>query len=130
MKKSELKQLIKEEISKALNEFDSNEYLSYLNKWGENLIKFLENKKLGNLSVKNIKSTTKGIIEFSTETSSNPPLRLDWGITNIGDNIRPEIRIEISSPNKKGTFSVKTTGKNTSNENIWKRIESIYYNQK
>jgi hypothetical protein len=130
MKKSELKQLIREEISKTLNEFNDNEYLSYLNKWGENLIKFLENKKLGNLSVKNIKSTTEGIVEFSTETNSNPPLRLDWEITNIGDNTRPEIRIEVSSPNKKGTFSVKTTGKNTSNENIWKRIESIYYNQK
>jgi len=130
MKKSELRQIIKEEISKALNEFDSNEYLSYLNKWGENLIKFLENKKLGNLPVKNIKSIIEGIIEFSTETNSNTPLRLDWNITNMGDNIRPEIRIDISSPNKKGTFSVKTTGKNTSNENIWKRIESIYYNQK
>jgi len=130
MKKSELKQLIREEISKVLNEFDSNEYLSYLNKWGENLIKFLENKKLGNLPLKNIKQTIKGIVEFSTETNSNPPFRLDWGITNMGDNIRPEIRIEVSSPNRKGYFSVKTTGKNTSNENIWKRIESIYYNQK
>jgi len=39
---------------------------------------------------------------------------------------KPSVRIQISSPNKKGTWETKVTGKNTSPEGILQKIKEVW----
>lgn len=95
----------------------------YQRKWTEDMLKFLEGKKLGNLSLFDIQSEFDGIVEFTVQIDE---LILNWMVKSEEGPEKPKVYIGISSPNKRGVFEKTVSGRNASNENVWKTIQDIY----
>lgn len=109
-------------LNQFLNEFKENNF-----EWANSLVNFLEGKRLGNLELFDIRVDNEFLVEFSVKIDE---LQLDWGIYDKSYEWKgkehKEVLIAVSSPNKRGSFEKKVTGRNASNEGIWKKIESIY----
>jgi hypothetical protein len=102
------------------------EYEKRQSQWKSELIKLIKTKKLGNLKPFNIKSDYDFLVEFSVKVDE---LQLDWALYyGEGQNGKLEVRVEVSSPNKRGSFSKTVTGKNALPINVWKKVEDIYNN--
>jgi len=95
----------------------------YQRKWTEDMLKFLQGKKLGTLSLFNIHSQFDGIVEFTVQIDE---LILNWMVKSDEGPTKPKVYIGISSPNKRGVFEKTVSGRNASNENVWKTIQDIY----
>jgi hypothetical protein len=108
------------------------EYKEFLKEWNNEMISFLNGKSLGNMKLTNIHNDNNdAIVEFQVNTGGTPDLQLNWMIINdYGPGLKPTVRIDISSPNKKGSFVKKATGKNAIIEGIWKVIQEIFENGK
>ena len=118
-----IRNLIRKELLNENWEEEIKIFNEYQRKWTENMLKFLEGKKLGNLSLFDIQSEFDGIVEFTVQIDElilNCMVKSDDGPKN------PKVYIGISSPNKRGAFEKKVSGKNASNENVWKTILNIW----
>ena len=118
---------------KHTDKFD--DYEKYVKEWSDSIIEFLEGKKLGNLPLQDVgreiieypsgkKGEMKNQVSFYIEIDE---LRLNWLITmESGPGEKMRVRIEVSSPNKRGVFEKTVTGRSATNEGIWKTINNIY----
>jgi hypothetical protein len=95
----------------------------YQEKWTTEMLKFLQGKKLGSLVLSDIKSEFDGIVEFTVQIDE---LILNWMVKSEDGPEKPKVYIGISSPNKRGAFEKTVTGRNASNEKVWKTIQDIY----
>ena len=105
------------------------EYEKRKGEWEKDMRKVLDGNMLGGLKVtlinpKDSDYDIPGMIEFKVNVDE---LQLDWLLTydELG-NGKPEVRVQISSPNKRGFFEKKTTGKNASAKGVWDLVTNIY----
>lgn len=99
-------------------------YNEYIKSWSDSMREFLFDKKLGKLPVQNVQTEFDGTVTFMVEIDE---LRLDWLLKIDSEPGQTQkVYIGISSPNKRGVFEKKVTGRNASNEGVWKTIEDIY----
>ena len=103
--------------------FDMDAYRARLKAFNKDFKKFLKGKKLGSMPVINIKVEQDGMITFSTKIDE---LQLDWMISDQSTNQKIIYEISISSPNKRGVFSKKVSGRNANPIDVWRIIEQIY----
>jgi hypothetical protein len=99
-------------------------YNEYVKSWSDNMRAFLTGKTLGRLPVQEIQTQFDGIVEFVIEIDE---LRLNWMLRIDSEpEGKPKVYIGINSPNKRGVYEKTVTGRNASNEGVWKTIEDIY----
>ena len=99
-------------------------YDQFVKSWSDSMKAFLIGKKLGNLPVEEVKVPFDGIVEFIVRIDE---LQLNWMLKiDSGVGQTPKVYIGISSPNKRGVFEKNVTGRNASNEMVWKTITDIY----
>jgi hypothetical protein len=104
-------------------------FKEYQQKWTTDMLRFLKGKKLGNLELINLQSEFNGIVEFSIQIDE---LKLNWmiksdSIINFDEGTQKLIvYIGVNSPNRKGVFEKIVTGRNATNDMVWKTIQDIY----
>ena len=102
---------------------DMDLYVQNRDKWTSDLLKLIKGKSLGKLKTFNIKSPQEGMTQFSVKVDE---LQLDWMMAYDEMRGKPVATVWVSSPNKKGQFEKKSSGKNASPQGVWNLINMIY----
>jgi hypothetical protein len=105
-------------------EIPSSDYETKITKRRNSMLQFLKGKKLGGLELFNLKSLPfYSSLTFSIKVDG---LQVDFFIRFETLSDKPVARVDISSPNKPGTFHMSASGRNSENEGVWKLINNIY----
>lgn len=132
MKKSELRNIIREEILKEM-EYGDDEYKSYVKKWGDQTEKLLKNLVLINTKVKNVKvDNHDGTFVSVTGTFELEDIEIEVGmmLTESGNQrtgLRPSVEVFINGVKpRKGSFAKTLTGKNATPEKSIQMLKDIF----
>jgi hypothetical protein len=105
-------------------EVPSSDYETKITNRRNDMLQFLKGKKLGGLELFNLKSLPfYSSLTFSIKADG---LQVDFFIRFETLSDKPVARVDISSPNKPGTFHMSASGRNSENEGVWKLINNIY----
>lgn len=100
-----------------------NGYILRVETRRNDMFDFLKKTTLSGLSILDLKKHYEGHIEFSIKVNN---LQLNFLILFDEYLQKPTARIGITSPNKKGIFEKKVSGKNSTTFAIWKLVNDIY----
>jgi len=132
MKKSELRQMIKEELLKEM-EYGDNEYKAAVKAWGDRTEKLLNNLTLINTKIKDVKRdnydgtfvTVTGIFEFE-----DIEIQVGFMLTEKGNQrtgLKPAVEVFINGIKpRKGSFAKTLTGKNATPEKAIQMMKDIF----